>query len=201
MPLDIPVGFAHVIHSMTLTGDAEPMAVTFGIELQPDVPAFPNLLAENLHQQFGQAWATTLGNPYKLAATEIRYPLGDQGGFGLGVFVGDIPMSNAGSFLPQNSAFLVHKRTALGGRRHRGRLYLPGVNEALVDDKGLMSSTALNGVNAAALAWLNGVVSLEAVVNMVVLHTKPIGPTVIAPTPITVLTLDPVLGTQRRRLR
>jgi hypothetical protein len=201
MPLDIPVGFGHVVHSLRLTGDPEPMAVTFGVELQPDVPLFPNGLAENLHQQFGSAWATTLGNPYTLVQTEIRYPLGDQGGFGLGVFVGDIAMVNAGSFLPQNCAFLVHKRTGLGGRRHRGRLYLPGVNEALVDDKGLMSSTALSGVNAAALAWLNGVKSLEAVENMVVLHTKPIGPAVFAPTPITTLNLDPVLGTQRRRLR
>ncbi len=120
---------------------------------------------------------------------------------GIGVYVNNIPMTNAGSFLPQNCAFLLHKRSGLGGRKNRGRMYLPGVNEALVDDKGLMSTTAINGVNAAAAATLADIIAIEGVERMVILHTQPLGPVGTVPTPVTTLLLDPVLGTQRRRLR
>jgi hypothetical protein len=201
MPLDIPTGFAHVVHSLTLEGDPEPMAVTYGVELQPDVPADPNLTAQSLHDVFGAAWASTLGNPYTLRATEIRFPTDAGGPMGIGVHVANIPMTNAGSFLPQNCAFLLHKRSGLGGRRNRGRMYLPGVNEALVDNKGLMSSTATNGVNAAAAAMLANMTNGGGVVRMVILHTQTLGPGGTVPTPVTTLLLDPVLGTQRRRLR
>jgi hypothetical protein len=201
MPLDIPVGFAHVLQSLTLEGDADPMAITYGVELQPDVPLNPNVMAQDLANAFATAWASTLGAPYTLTQTEVRFPQGDQGGFGVGIFASNFGMANAGSFLPQNCAFLVHKRTALGGRRHRGRMYLPGVNEALVDNKGLMSSTAIGGVNAAAAQFLNLIVAVDGIERMVILHTTSLGPVQVTPTPVTLLQLDPVLGTQRRRLR
>jgi hypothetical protein len=80
-------------------------------------------------------------------------------------------------------------------------MYLPGVNDVLVDDKGLMSGTAVNGVNAAADLFLLGIAATVGVERMVILHTKPIGPVVDVPTPVTTLLLDPILATQRRRLR
>ncbi len=201
MPLDIPIGFAHVVHSLRLVGDNEPMAVTFGVELSPDVPLAPNSVANDLHNAFGQSWQATLGNPYKLVQTEIRFPSGDQGGFGLGIFVGDFAMANAGSFLPQNCAYLIHKRSGLGGRRHRGRCYMPGVNDVLIDDKGLLNGTALTGVGNASEAWRIAIEAVGGVDRMVILHTIPVGGVVTAPTPVTVLNVDPVIATQRRRLR
>src|SRR4029453_202822 len=45
-----------------------------------------------------------------------------------------------GGSVPPNSAYLLKKTTALGGRKHRGRSYIPGVPREWVDGAGAMST-------------------------------------------------------------
>ena len=52
-----------------------------------------------------------------------------------------------GEMTPVNVAFLVKKTTALGGRRFRGRNYLPGVAEGVTSDDGSVDTDVVNGIN------------------------------------------------------
>lgn len=91
-------------------------------------------------------------------------------------------------------AVLIKKATALGGRRGRGRFFLPAIPEEFVDIGGTLDSTFVSGIQAdtdtffAALA----VGGLEACVE----HSD--GAT---PTPVTAHSVSNVVATQRRRQR
>lgn len=52
-----------------------------------------------------------------------------------------------GEMTPINNAFLLKKTTAAGGRRNRGRNYLPGVAESITDDDGTIDVDVVNGIN------------------------------------------------------
>lgn len=94
--------------------------------------------------------------------------------------------------LPPASTVCVSVRAPTGGRRGRGRAYLPGVPDSGVDSAGLLLSgtvtdylgnMTLFGTDAAGLGWLWAVYSrTDGVVR-----------------PITVVGVDGVLDTQRRR--
>lgn len=63
--------------------------------------------------------------------------------------------TNAMSSLPPNCAILLRKITGVGGRRNRGRVYLPFMlNEGEVDETGAISAGVKTDVNAAAALWL-----------------------------------------------
>lgn len=100
----------------------------------------------------------------------------------------------SGTGAPPNTAFLIEKRTALGGRKNRGRLYLPGIAEADVGEDGQINSTRLEALNVDCGSFFTGLVALNLPPE--VLHTSSSDPT-----PITVFEADPVAGTQRRRMR
>jgi len=87
----------------------------------------------------------------------------------------------------------------VGGRRNRGRLFMPAVAEAGVDSIGQLSPSNLSDLQDRADAWLedlqtDGTLNTS---NMVILHsTAPSTPTV-----VTSLQVSPTIATQRRRLR
>lgn len=126
--------------------------------------------------------------------------------------------------MPPNVAYLVEKRTSLGGRRGVGRMYVPGVPETNVDDAGNIVGTSLSGINTQLTEMLAGLLGAATgsytglAVTPVLLHsnsstttrtTAPGSVTITrtegaaggSPTPITQLQLDPKVATQRRRLR
>lgn len=100
----------------------------------------------------------------------------------------------SGSAMPPNVAYLIKKGTASGGRRNRGRMYLPGVAEANVDDTGLLNSVFLAAAGADFASFI-GFLTAE-LLPMVILHDGPGAPTV-----VTSFQLDARAATQRRRLR
>lgn len=99
---------------------------------------------------------------------------------------------NAASETPQ-VAWLLRKSTGSGGRANRGRMYIPGVPEALADSAGLLIGGAQSDMTAAAAALLT--VS-GPIAGGVVLHAN--GDT---PTEITSIACDSYCATQRRRQR
>ncbi len=201
MSLIIPDGFGQVIHSLTLSGDPEPMAVTFGVESAGADAANASTIAQGLHNAFFDAFDALLPTVYSLLQTEVRFNVGGSADLVVGIHVEPKTFLNSTPPVPQNSAYILQKRTNLSGRRNRGRLYLPGVGEVLVDAAGKMSATAITGVNGDAAGWLNAIkTTVTGITNMVVLHSTGISG---APPPTIVqqLLLDPILGTQRRRLR
>lgn len=99
-----------------------------------------------------------------------------------------------GNGLLPNTAILVQKVTALGGRRNRGRMYWPGLREEDVDSSG-------NIDGATTTAWSGAMGDLFADLTAggmppVVLHSD--GG---APTPITTFNVLSIAATQRNRLR
>lgn len=93
-----------------------------------------------------------------------------------------------------NVSALVRKVTAAGGRKNRGRLFLPGMLESNVDPAGTLSPTFQETLQD---AWADfaGQLVLDDM-GPVVLHSD-----ATAPTPVTSFGVDSKVATQRRRLR
>ena len=92
---------------------------------------------------------------------------------------------------------LVHKVTAVGGRRGRGRAYIPGAPATAIDNTGVVDS-AYMVANQPRLTTF-GTACATNDIGLVVLHggegTLPV------PYDVTNLVLDGKVATQRRRLR
>lgn len=99
-----------------------------------------------------------------------------------------------GNAAPPNIAGLVHKNTSLGGRQGRGRLFVPGLAEAFLAQDGLITSE-YSGLLQTLFTGLGGSMILNSLPPML-LHAD-----ALSPTAIDTLTVDPMVATQRRRLR
>lgn len=104
---------------------------------------------------------------------------------------------------PPNCAMIIQKKTGIGGRRYRGRAFVPPVmlNDADVDAAGNLSA----GLAAShTVLWENFRTSLEnGNVGPVLVHQYEEGVTTgrVAPTDIIAFQAAGKIGTQRRRLR
>jgi hypothetical protein len=105
--------------------------------------------------------------------------------------------------VPQNTAYLIRKRTDLAGRRGRGRMYVPGVSEADSGATGMVLASAVTAWQTAFNNWFN---DLTVTVGNrfyppAVLHrSEGIGVEPL-PTLVTSFVVDSRVATQRRRLR
>lgn len=131
--------------------------------------------------------------------TTIRASLGTDGSEDI---VGEVALNQIcdGVFAapPANVAVLIHKRTTRGGRRGRGRMFIPwAMSEGDVDEVGNISTTRLTQLQTNANAFLASLATNE--VPMVILH-NPGKTSPGAPNAVTNLTVDRLIATQRRRL-
>jgi hypothetical protein len=93
-----------------------------------------------------------------------------------------------------NVAYLVKKNTGVGGRKNRGRMYVPGCVETKVDSAGIVTPTFQATLQGNFTDWQEA----AAVANftMQILHNSVVDPTV-----VTSLFVESTVATQRRRLR
>ncbi len=200
----IPINYAAVIHSLKYTGDNEAMAITYGVGIDTATPPVDAAAAAG---ELGQFFATRLlpllPPAVQLTSTEVKWqtvaPPADPviGASTLGAAGG----GNGGvNLLPQNCAWLIHKRTAFAGRRGRGRLYLPGPAEGEVDNLGQVGIATQNSWNGALSSWRTDISGSASFLGMCILHGPGVS-AVPAPYFVSSLSLDPVIATQRRRLR
>lgn len=189
MPIVIPGGFALATHQISLIGDPEPMAVTYGVE----VSSLTQSVVEELHTDAGTEVANFMNNEYSVTSTILMTEL-----IALESTGGSIPGANGGDSLPQNTAILVKKNSGFRGRQNRGRCYVPGLEDANVDSIGNLSPSALSAFQATADAWYAAILGVTGIDSVVILHsTVGLG----APTPVVNFEIDPRVATQRRRLR
>jgi len=177
------------------------MAMTYGVKIDAGGFGDPAVTADALHEAFFTAFGTLISSQYTLFQTEIRWR--DTAVADLSVVLHVEPKVCTGTSapLPQNCAGLVHKRSLNAGRRHRGRMFYPGLSETDVDAAGVVGIGTLNAVNAKLTAWLTSIkTTIGAIDEMVILHGTGISG---APTPtvVTSMLMDGRLATQRRRLR
>lgn len=96
-----------------------------------------------------------------------------------------------------NSALLVNKNTGLGGRKNRGRAFVPPFNlpEGSVDQAGFIAPVDRGNQQAGYLSYVN---AMEAAgLFLWLFHSDPAD----APSAIVSLLVQPQVATQRRRMR
>lgn len=189
--MTIPAGFGQA--TFIFGGAAVPLgaAITFGFENGPDASAIAcaNAIAEIFNDEHFEDQLCTDCN-----VTNLKVKLGPDE---TGPFADRVTLFNgslgggSGAVAP---ALLVRKITDLGGRKNRGRMYLPGLRESDINEGGVVNPTR---VAAAQLFWTDVLGDLSsALFGMAVLHGDST-----APTEVTALTVEGVVATQRRRQR
>lgn len=104
---------------------------------------------------------------------------------------------NVSDPMPPNVAYLVKKITGLGGRKGRGRMFLPGVARGGINSDGTLSTSNLADLNTRVEDFREAIRSITGVEETYLFHSSSLDD----PTEITQLVVDPLVATQRRRLR
>lgn len=185
----IPGGYVHVVHELVLEGDTEPMAVTYGLEINALTPEAVNAV----HDVFGETVMPTVGEDYSLIRTSWYTETVILESTGAVYPGGDNPAS-----LPQNCAVLVTKRSGFRGRKNTGRMFIPGISEGNVSPTGIISPSQLTVLQTAYTELYEELQLTGEVDDVVILHgTEALG----APTPVVAFEVSDRIATQRRRLR
>lgn len=204
MTVVIAEGFAQVSIKMRNAGDPDPWYVVFGVDTNASTES-PETLATEIFVTFAAYWANRFSTATAIESAILR----TGSGTGATVAESSLPAVNGSSTaakLPQNCALLVRKNTSRGGRTGRGRMFVPNVlREGDVDDVGVLQSSFRTELQNTASGWLQsmaggGDAAQTTPTPMVLLHNVG-APGGTVPTPVTSLTVDSVISTQRRRLR
>ena len=195
MSARIPPGFAELWIRFNTPGDLENMYCAVGIDLAPGESG-TQTLAETLDTTAEASLVPMLSNQYTVGGGHVIF--GQDGG--------DIRFDSAstptaggqtGAGLPPNTAVLARKLTATGGRRGRGRMFIPGIPEGNVGSDGQLVAAYRTTAQTAVADMMADLVALPQVDGLVLLHdTAPF-----TPTPITGFSVELYVATQRRRLR
>lgn len=190
----IPIGYAQANFRLKHDNDQEEMLVTLGVSSDEDP------IGQNTADTLRDIYENELVDLHPSAVTFVGVDLlvGSDGG-SLPYFAASGEAgTTSGPWLPQNCAALIRKATAAAGRRNRGRWYWPYVlRETDVDDVGNLTSSRISALNSALNSFLVGLAGASTQVLPEVLHND----STIDPTRVTGMTCEPVLATQRRRLR
>ena len=190
----IPPGYANIQWIMQHTNTAQIALTAIGVEIEA---ADPQVVVEgataafddNFGELCGLAWAgltvrMVIGTSDPSAPITLESPTW-QGG------------SAAGNACPAQVCTLLKKITLSGGRKGKGRMYLPGPLEGSIDDAGHFTTTQSDDNQARATAFRGDMIAIAGVTSVVLLHTDPAD----EPSEIVGILADPVVGSQRRRLR
>lgn len=192
----IPAGHADVSVQLRLAGLNRPSFITFGMSTPFTEP---DLLAEFVAAKVNNTSSlkAILSSSASIADVTVRLSL--DGGEPL---VGSATVNSPGigntASPPPNVAVLVHKRTARGGRRGRGRIFLPWcVHESNIDAAGILNTDGITFTQTAMNAMLTGLADEGNA--MVLLHST--GATTPGdPNEVTSLVVQNLVASQRRRL-
>lgn len=195
MSARIPAGFGEIWMQFNHPSDPENMYTAIGVDTTGGVPIdsiFANQLLSTAHAQLQPMVSAdlTLGPGHVISGqdgADIRYD-GSAAA---------IAGTAAAGMSPNNTAWLLRKNTTMGGRRGRGRLYVPGVPDTSSNGIGLLTSPALSLAQTCATLLESALTGLAGIDNCVLFHeTAPF-----TPTPIVTITAQPRVATQRRRMR
>jgi hypothetical protein len=202
MTLIIPTDFAQVLLPMKHASLARSALITYGLDISGMTGTEVDI-ADEQPSIFVANWGTELDSQVTVGPATLR--VGVTGGDPLAV-EGSIDETGAetGAMAPPNCACLVRKSTGLGGRRGRGRCYIPWVLlDAAIDDVGNIDGGSLAVRQGDATAWLEDLEAGSSGTSptpMVILHDSSGAGAEPGPTPVTGLNVDSLIATQRRRL-
>lgn len=197
--MTIPVGFAQINFRLgSNQGGAWEAEVTTGVDISGNAGTLASML-DQACDIFELRIVPQLTSDVQFRGGLMKWGPDETGPSGEDVRLAVGGVGTPG--LPPNVAWLIRKQTALGGRRGRGRWYIPGVPEAAADSNGALASASATAMNVAVGNFLTDMVA--GALEPVVLHDGPAvsGSPEPAPTPITGLVCATHVATQRRRLR
>jgi hypothetical protein len=197
--LNVPPGFATVLHSIIQSGDNEPMAMTYGVDA--DDTATADGIATDCATAFTNVMAGAFSNQFTLVRTEVLFRANPVDIPNVGSSAITATGNGTDPIMPQNNAYLIHKRTQTGGRGGRGRMFQPGVSEGAVNTVGQLVVATKNGLTTTYENFRIALAASPSVVTMVILHDLLGANALHPPRPVTSLSCDAVISTQRRRLR
>lgn len=194
----IPVGFAEVTAKLQPVAGTRICTWSLGV----DDELFPSEDPASIAQTFYDILVAT-GGPYRATALSsdwkflgVHCTVMQEVGPISADFDNPVTGTATAAQVPINSTLLVNKTTGIGSRRNRGRCYPPAtmLAETQVNSLGQITAT-LSGIQAYFTHIMTGLST--ALLQPVLFHQSP----PFTPTPITALTVQPLLATQRRRMR
>lgn len=194
----IPAGAAQLSFRFLVDSDPEEMVTTLGVVLS-DPPSTPAVCAQFAYTAWVAAFpAADMADTYTFVGVTAAVGTGDDPI--LGEYVVPLAGTNVLSPPPNNTAVLVRKQTALGGRRNRGRMFIPPFNlsELNVNGAGVLASSFQTGM-AGALNDLEAELTDAAgpFESLALFHSSaPFDATVVSN-----LVLQTRVATQRERMR
>lgn len=143
--MEVPAGYGHMVIGYTHEGDPDIMINNFGVFI-PDPPTVGDL--ENLLDAWQTCWSPWVSSVVDRSITRITLSP-DDGGTIVEIDQTGTAFGNTGTAaLPTSSAYICRKSAAIGGRAHRGRVFVPGVLIANVTDQGNLTPGTISGINA-----------------------------------------------------
>lgn len=206
-PPTIGIGTALVVQKLQRTDMSRAAEVTFCLQLAgtPSVALAQDAI-DDFQVNFNATLRNLLDTQVVVAPPTIR--LGDGSNVPFEAVAAGAPANglDANTFVPPNVAFLFKKTTGVGGRKNRGRMYLPfALATSDVSENGTIAGAAVSGGTTQSTAFLAGLVAdaTAMVIENKTLDTSGPKPFVTAITSgPTVLTFaaEATVATQRRRL-
>lgn len=169
----------------------------------------PQVIANLLENRFVTAWQAQLDTNVTIGPTSIRIGNGTDVQAVAVSNVANVAGTRALSSPPPNNNMLIKKLTGASGKRNRGRFYLPwSIDEAGVDEVGILTSGEVSGAQTRATAWLTGLTTDQTpmVVAQRFLVPNPSPPPdecvdhIDASSVVTQLVVESLIGSQRRRI-
>lgn len=201
MALFIPEGYAEVAIQMKRAGDPDPWYVTYGVGDVPTPDQYPSFAG-----QIMAIWNSNFSGllPTDTAFTGIQLRIGTDSGTPLTIFYAiNYQGSGSGTTLPQNCAVLVTKVTGVAGRRGKGRLFWPCILEDEVNGLGQIEPDYRDALQAIWDTFIaehvNGNATFDGA-RIFLLHNERPGLSN-DPSQVSYFFVDPVISTQRKRLR
>lgn len=197
-----PPGFAACSYEFKHSSVSRSAFVTFACD--PTVTD-PNTIAASLNGAYAGGTSMKACIDANVTMVGTRVSLGTDGGEDLQGWASTAAVGGrAGTTVSPNCAVLVRKLTSRGGRRGRGRMYLPwAALTSNVDESGQIAAADKTLITDSITTWMSAVVA--SVGPLVLLH-RPSAPGVAhpstpgAPNVVTGHSVDGLIATQRRRL-
>lgn len=190
----IPPGFAGVLIPFQQATLARSAAITFGVDVS-GATGTQQAICDEIQASFMANLGLIIDSSVTIGPVKMSF-----GQDGAEAVAAQGTVSNPGGralvSTPPQVAVLVKKTTALGGRRNRGRFYLPwAVASGSIGETGTLVGTEQTALQTKATAFRTQLAATPSPTPMVLLHQ--VGST--TPTLVTALTVDARGATQRRR--
>lgn len=196
----IPSDFGSAALVFESAQGTQPFITTLGINLSNAGDDYVGA-ANNVMGAYSTTFSTSWSSDLTLTKCVLSVGSDGDGAPTVDSDAPSVPGTGSGEYLPLSNSLLVNKRTAVLGRKGRGRFFLPGLlKDNMVDVSGRVGTTTLDAYNELLEEFMSKLLSsggLGVDTSPVLLHSVQFP----VPTPITSFVCAPLIGTIRRRIR